>query len=147
MSERSKAKAPSEMLRYLADSLEHVLPEDEYRRLLSHDADIAKTTSRGDFHRCLRCAAWAVELSTRSQRSQLRHVVSELEAVLHEIGNTNWAVEFGVWTPGRIITDVELTWVDDAVKVAQAVASDSGWASVPWERLLEELIAIEPSPA
>jgi hypothetical protein len=39
---------------------------------------------------------------------------------------------------------VELTWVDDAITVAQTVAQKSGWAAVPWERLLEELIATEP---
>ena len=33
----------------------------------------------------------------------------------------------------------------DAVSLAQAAAQKAGWASVPWERLLEELIAIEPS--
>jgi hypothetical protein len=35
-------------------------------------------------------------------------------------------------------------WVDDVIKVMQAAAEKTGWASVPWERLLEELIAIEP---
>jgi hypothetical protein len=40
---------------------------------------------------------------------------------------------------------VELTWVDDAVKVAQAAAETSGWREVPWVTLLEELIAIEPA--
>ena len=61
------------------------------------------------------------------------------------IHDADWAVAFGAATPGRIITDVELAWVDDAVAVAQAAAQKAGWPSVPWERLLEELIAIEPS--
>jgi hypothetical protein len=142
---QTSAKAPSEMLRYIDDALEKVLPEDEYQKLTSHDAEIAKTTSRGDFHRCFRCAEWAVELAGQSAHSHLGHLVTELKAVVHEIHDTDWAVEFGIFTPGRTITDVELTWVDDAVKVAQAAAQKAGWSSVPWERLLEELIAIEPS--
>ena len=61
--------------------------------------------------------------------------------------DTGWAIEFGIWTPGRTVTDVELTWVDDAIKVAQEAAATSGWAAVPWVNLLEELIAIEPTKA
>jgi hypothetical protein len=140
----SPSKAPSEMLRYFDDSLEKVLPEDEYQKLTSHDSEIASTTSRGDFHRCFRCAEWAVELAANPEHSHLHHLVRELRAVVHEIHDTDWALEFGILRPGRTVTDVELTWVDDVVKVAQVAAEKSGWASVPWERLLEELIAIEP---
>jgi hypothetical protein len=133
------------MLRYFDDSLEKVLPDDEYQKLTSHDAEMAKTTSRGDFHRCFRCAEWAVELASQAEHSHVKHMVTELKVVVHEIHDTDWAVEFGIFTPGRTVTDVELRWVDDAIKVAQAAAQKSGWASVPWERLLEELIAIEPT--
>lgn len=133
------------MLRYIDDSLEKVLPDDEYQKLTAHDAEIAKTTSRGDFHRCFRCAEWAVQLAGRSEHSHLDHLVTRLKLVLHEIHDTDWAVEFGIFTPGRTVTDVELTWVDDAIRVAQAAAEKSGWGAVPWERLLEELIAIEPT--
>jgi hypothetical protein len=144
MPKKSQTKAPSEMLRYLDDALEKVLPDDEYQKLTSHDSEIAKTTSRGDFHRCFRCAEWAVELTAQPEHSHLHHVVIELKAIVHEIHDTDFAVEFGIMTPGRTVTDLELTWVDDAIKVAQAAAERSGWASVPWEHLLEELVAIEP---
>jgi len=133
------------MIRYFDDALEKVLPDDEYQKLTSHDAEIATTTSRGDFHRCFRCAEWAVELAGRSEHSHVRHLVATLEVVVHEIHDTDWAIEFGILGPGRTVTDVELTWVDDAIKVAQAAAGKAGWGSVPWERLLVELIAIEPS--
>jgi len=133
------------MLVHMNDELEKVLPEPEYEKLVLHDAQIAKTTSRGDFHRCFRCAEWVVELTSAPEHSHLRHLGRELEAVVHELHDTDWAVEFGAATPGRIITDVELTWVDDAVKAATAAAEVSGWGAVPWEQLLIELIAIEPS--
>jgi len=142
---QTDTKSPSEMLRYIDDSLEKVLPDDEYQKLTAHDAEIANTTSRGDFHRCFRCAEWAVQLATRSEHSHLDQLVTPLKLIVHEIRDTDWAVEFGIFTPGRTVTDVELTWVDDAIKVAQAAAQKSGWGAVPWERLLEELIAIEPT--
>ena len=113
---KNRNEAPSEMLRYLDDSLEKVLPDDEYQKLTSHDAEMAKTTSRGDFHRCFRCAEWAVELAGQPQHSHFQHLVTELKTVVHEIRDTDWAVEFGIFTPGRTITDVELAWVDDAIR-------------------------------
>ena len=144
MPKKSQTKAPSEMLRYLDDALEKVLPDSEYQKLTSHDPEIAKTTSRGDFHRCFRCAEWAVDLTAQPEHSHLHHLVIELRAIVHEIHDTDFAIEFGIMTPGRTITDVELAWVDDAVAVAQSAAQKSGWDSVPWEDLLVELIAMEP---
>ena len=141
----AKDSGPSEMLRYLDDKLEDILPDTEYQKLTSHDAEIAQTTSRGDFHRCFRCAEWALELSGKPEHSHVRHLLRDIEAVVHELHDTGWAVEFGIMTPGRTVTDVELSWVDDALQAAKAVADQSGWDSVPWEQLLEELIAIEPS--
>jgi len=138
--------SPSEMLTYLDDALEKVLPEAEFEKLERHDAEIAVTTSHGDFHRCLRCAEWAVELGSRAEHSHLRHLVRELEGALREFHDADWAFEFGIFTPGRAITDVELAWVDDAVTVASAAAETSGWAAVPWEELLVELIGLEPNP-
>ncbi|HEY5251333.1 MAG TPA: hypothetical protein VIJ09_06720 [Acidimicrobiales bacterium] len=40
---------------------------------------------------------------------------------------------------------MELTWDDDAFKVAQEAAEKCGWGAVARENLLEELIAIEPT--
>jgi hypothetical protein len=71
--------------------------------------------------------------------------VSELKEVTREIRDTDGDVEFGISTPGRTVTDVELTWDDDAFKVAQAAAEKCGWGAVARENLLEELIAIEPT--
>jgi hypothetical protein len=41
--------------------------------------------------------------------------------------------------PGQ---DAEIQWVDDAVTVAKAEAERSGWESVPWEELLNEMLAV-----
>jgi hypothetical protein len=140
-----KAKSPSEILVYLDDKLEGLLPDEEYQKLAAHDGEIAKTTNHGDFHRCFRCAEWAVELTGQPEHSHLRHLVHELGAIVHEIHDTDWAIEFGLLNPGRTVTDVELAWVDDALDVAKKAADASGWSSVPWEHLLVGLIALEPS--
>ncbi len=142
---QSTTSTPSEILRYIDDSLEKILPEDEYRKLTALDTEMAATTSRGDFHRCFRCAEWAVALAGASEHSHLARLVTELKTALHEFHDMDWAIDFGIFRPGRTVTDVELSWVDDALKVAQAVAQESGWDAVPWEELLRQLIAIEPN--
>jgi hypothetical protein len=134
------------MLRYFVDRLVQILPEDQVDRLSGHDPAVMATTSRGDFHRCVRCAAWAVELTEEPGRSHLEHLSRKAKTVLHELRDTGWAVNFGIDTAGRTVTDVELSWVDDALSAAQGVAAHSGWEPVPWERLLVELIAIEAPP-
>jgi hypothetical protein len=136
---------PSEIVRYFVDRLVQILPEDQVGKLTAHDEAVMRTTSRGDFHRCVHCATWAVEVTADPDRSHLEHLSQKAKMVLHELHDTGWAFNFGFDTAGRIVTDVELSWVDDALSTAQGVAEHSGWDAVPWERLLEELIAIEPS--
>lgn len=140
----ARVESPSPMLRYLDDALEDVLPDDEYAKLTAHDAEIANTTSHGDFHRCFRCAEWAVDLAAKPEHSHLGGLVERLRAVVHEMRDTTWAAEFGIRGPGRTVTDVELSWVDEAIAAAKAAAEKSGWGAVPWEQLLVDLIAIEP---
>ena len=132
------------MLEYLDDALQAVLPDDEYAKLTKFDEAIARTTDRGDFHRCLHCARWAVSLADRPGNSRADGFADGLRKVVDELRDTSYAVEFGLFTPGRTVTDVELAWVDRAVKTAEAVAGTAGWDAVPWERLVEELVAMEP---
>ena len=138
---------PSPMLVHLDDALEKVLPETELPRLEAHDPEVAVTTSHHDFHRCFRCAEWAVDLLSPPERSPLRHLVHRLEQVVHEEAHAEWAWKVGTDVPHSThapVLDVELTWVDDAVAAAKAVADTSGWDAVPWEHLLVDLIAMEP---
>jgi hypothetical protein len=139
------------MLVHLDDELEKALPDKEVSKLHAHDAEVAKTTGHHDLHRCLRCAEWAVDLLSPPEHSHLHHLIHRLEQALHEIHDSDWAMEFGVREKLRDRgaqaspkLDVELTWVDDAVAAAKAVADKSGWDAVPWEALLIELIVMEP---
>jgi hypothetical protein len=38
--------------------------------------------------------------------------------------------------------DIELLWVGEAVSVAKSAAEKSGWSSVPWQDLVEEVLKI-----
>jgi hypothetical protein len=143
--QRQSPKTPSPILVHLDDALDAVLPDDEVAKLEAHDAEVGVTTSHHDFERCYRCAEWAVDLVSMPEHSHLEHLVHRLRAVLHEIHDTDWAAKMGVRVTHDPILDVEIEWVDDAVAVANEVAKKSGWSSVPWEQLLEELIAMEPS--
>ena len=145
MQPRHIPKSPSPVLVHLDDSLDAVLPDDELAKLEAHDAEVGKTTSHHDFRRCYRCAEWAVELASESEHSHLEHLVKRLRAVLHEGHDALWAVKMGTRVTHDPILDVEIEWVDDAMAVAKQAAAKSGWPSVPWEPLLEELIAMEPA--
>ena len=37
---------------------------------------------------------------------------------------------------------MEIQWVDDTIAVAEAEAERSGWAAVPWEELLQQMLAV-----
>ncbi len=38
--------------------------------------------------------------------------------------------------------DIELLWVEEATDVAKSAAEKSGWGSVPWEELVQEVLKI-----
>lgn len=137
--------SPSPILAYLDDALERVLPEAEYSRLTGHDQAVAATTSAGDFHRCLHCARWAVTLADRSGHGGAAGIAAGLKKVVEELHDTWSGVRFGsIVRDSPVVTDVEVRWVDQALQTASAVAEDQGWEAVPWEQLVEELVALEP---
>jgi len=45
------------------------MPESEAKGLVAFGPQIAQTTTLGDFHRCSRCAEWAIDLIARSDQS------------------------------------------------------------------------------
>lgn len=60
--------------------------------------------------------------------------------------DTVFGADFGIMQkdgvgPGQ---DVEIQWVDDAFAVAKAEAERAGWAAVPWEDLLKEMLSVAP---
>lgn len=135
---------PSPILVHLDDALRNVLPDAEYAKLTRFDNAVATTTSRGDFHRCLRCAHWAVELSEDPRRGATVHLAESVRQLVRELHEAARGIRFGSIVAGaRPVTDMELNWVDGAVRTAQAVAEQLGWDQVPWEALVAELVDME----
>jgi hypothetical protein len=146
MHAESGATHPSPVIAYLVRQLGLVLPDPDERRLAGHADEVARSTSHGDLHRAWRCAGWAVDVAEHSGHSHLSDLARDLKEV-HRLWRDSWfGAEFGVMVkdgvgPGH---DIEIQWVDDAVRIATSVAQETGWASVPWEDLLSGLLAIKP---
>jgi hypothetical protein len=125
---------PSKVVTYFAAHLQPLLPAAAATTLASYESRIELTTTLGDFHRCVHCAEWANDLKATPGDAHLRHVLRDV---------VSWRNCLGAVRPGKKISDVELGWVDDAVKTAATVASTAGWGAVPWEMLLTDLIALD----
>ena len=94
-------------------------------------------------------ALWAIR--TAGDR-ELSHPEWQRIKETHEVWKNAWfGVEFGrmTKTAGRRqpIEDVEIEWVEDAIRVANLVGSAIGWEHARWDQLLAELIAMEPEVA
>jgi hypothetical protein len=125
---------PSKVLTYLVAQLKTLMPASETATLAPYESRIALTTTLGDFHRCVHCAEWANGLKATPGDAHLRHVLRDV---------VSWKNCIGAVRPGKKVSEVELGWVDDAVKTAWTVASSAGWGAVPWETLLNDLIALD----
>jgi hypothetical protein len=125
---------PSKVLAYFRDHLEVVMPVADAAKLATYDPRISQTTTLGDFHRCVHCASWAHRLSHKSDDTHYRHL-------LQSVGS--WTNCLGAMRPDKRVSQVELAWVDEAVDTARFVGKSSGWTDVPWEELLQDLIALD----
>jgi|HubBroStandDraft_1064217.scaffolds.fasta_scaffold114374_2 hypothetical protein len=125
---------PSMVLTYLKDHLHAVMPVADAAKLASYDDRIAQTTTLGDFHRCVHCASWAHRLGHQAHDLHQRRLLQTV---------ASWTNCLGALRPDKKVSDVELAWVDEAVSTARSVGDSSGWAGVPWEQLLQDLIALD----
>lgn len=136
----------SHVITILAREIRETFPETQSKRLAAHEDAIARTTRHHDGRRAWRCATWAIE--TAGERD-LPHPewrrIKELHAVWRDITwGVGWASETtGVGRPAPL-RDVEVEWVEDAAQVARIVGEAVGWAHVPWEALVVELIEMDP---
>jgi hypothetical protein len=140
----SDATSPSPIVSYYVLELSRVLPDAEKETLAAYGEQVAKTTHHGDFRRAWHAANWAIQLAERPSPSHLAHLVTDLKETYKLWQDTVFGADFGIARkdgvgPGQ---DVEIQWVDDALAVAKAEADRSGWASVPWEELLNEMLSV-----
>jgi hypothetical protein len=139
-----EAKSPSPVLSYYVTQLSRVLPEADKEKLSTYAEQVAESTHHGDFRRAWHAASWAIQLAERPSASHLGHLVIDLKETYKLWQDTVFGADFGIALkdgvgPGQ---DVEIQWVDDAVAVAKAEGERSGWATVPWEELLKEMLSV-----
>ncbi len=144
---------PSFMLSHLLDGLREVLPEADLSDLAAYQERAAQTTSskEAEWKRAFRCAQWSEEIvGLPAHRHLAADAERSLEAVRLVEGTAATALGQLVPSGLHVSNDfaVEITWVYEALRVAERAAATVGWSSVPWRRLLDDLISIgdEGSP-
>jgi hypothetical protein len=147
----------SPIVKGLMNGLREILPGDEQAKLDAYAEQAESVQPRGDFHRALHCLHWAVEVAEQPKHSHLSGVGVRLKETYKawqdivlgsEFGSD---VKLGKGNPSQEIKgeqkigpgeDIELLWVGEAVSVAKDAAEKSGWDSVPWTGLMDEVLKI-----
>jgi hypothetical protein len=147
----------SPIVKGLMNGLREILPGDQQAKLDAYAEQAENVQPRGDFHRALHCLHWAVEVAEQAKHSHLSGVGVRLKETYKawqdivlgsEFGSD---VKLGKGNPSQEIKgeqkigpgeDIELLWVGEAVSVAKDAAEKSGWDSVPWQGLVEEVLKI-----
>ena len=141
------ATSPSAVIQVFVREIGEELPSAQSEKLEAHRSTIAKTTSHHDGRRARRCAEWAIDVAgDRDLRHPRWHEIKEAHAIWRDMfRGAEWAaMTAGVGRPAPL-KDIEIEWVEDAVEVAKLVGEADGWEHAPWESLLVELIAMEPT--
>ena len=141
------SEQPSFMLSHLLDGLSKVLPESERSDLAAYEERVAKTTSSktAEWKRAFRCAKWSEEIiALPAHRHLAADAERSLEAVRLVEGTAATALGQLVPAPWHVSNEfaVEITWVYEALRVAERAAATAGWPSVPWRALLDDMISI-----
>lgn len=143
------------MISHLIDGLQEVLPNSERSKLeeFTKLASDAGSDPASEWQRAFRCARWAEEMvSLPAHRHLTGEAERSMEAVRLVEGTAATTLGQFVPSPWHVSNEfaVEITWVYEALHVAEKVAAAVGWEKVPWDRLLSDLIAIRsgdhPSP-
>jgi hypothetical protein len=133
----------------LTDQLRRAMPASEVEKLLAYDSQIAasKQTKNIELRRALACAHWALRLVGQPEHGHFGHLITEAREIVEEsyqtiraAGTAAASARYALPASARLMA--RAAWVDEAVRVAKAVAQQSGWQEVPWEDLLQELLAI-----
>ena len=133
----------------LVNQLRSAMPAGEAEKLLKYETQIAasRQTKNVELRRALACAHWAVRLVGQEEHGHFAHLITEAREVAEEsyqtlraAGTAAASARYAFPASARLMA--RAAWVDEAARVAKAVAQQSGWQAVPWEDLLQELLAI-----
>ena len=143
------ADQPSFIVTHLIDGLRDALPEAEQARLAPYAARAATAGSdeTAEWHRAYRCARWAADVVATPAHSgltgELRRVLEVVKEVEETVGgqiSNFFEIPYRQALSPRL--EAELTWVYEALHIAEKVAARVGWDQVDWEQLLDDLLAI-----
>jgi hypothetical protein len=147
----------SPIVKALLIDLRAALPEGERQKLDGYRDVADATMPEGDFHRARLCLRWAVRVAEMPEHSHLAHVSTRLKETYKAWQDIVFGTEFGsrvevgLGAEGHDIKgkqrvgpgeDIELLWVGEAVSVAKDAAEKSGWDGVPWEQLVQDVLAV-----
>lgn len=143
----AQRQSPSPIVEVFVRAVRAELPTEQAAKLGAYESRIAATTDAEDARRARHCARWAIDLASGND---LGHPDWRRIQETHELWKDLW---FGVQYAGMgddvgrpaPVRDVEIEWVEDAVRVAQHVGTATGWEHSPWDQLLEDLLAMEPA--
>jgi hypothetical protein len=145
------ADQPSFIITHLIDGLRDVLPEPEQAKLGPYQARAATAGAdeTAEWHRAYRCARWAADVVSTPAHTglagELRRVLEVVKQVEETVGGqiSNF-FELPYRQALSPKMEAELTWIYEAVHVAEKVAGKVGWDAVGWQGLLDEVLAIPP---
>ena len=146
------AEASSFVLDHLLAALGDAMPAGQREKLAPYGARAAHagTDPAAERRRALRCAEWADEIVAIPAHSHLAKLARRAREVVRELGRTASseiadAQLLVYWRDHAAVSPevaAEATWVAEAIHVAKAVADQVGWEEVPWESLIEDLLAV-----
>jgi hypothetical protein len=139
----------------LLNGLREILPKNEQPKLAAYAEQAGNAKPRGDLHRAWHCLHWAIKVTEQPKHSHLTGVAVRLKETYRAWQDVVLGSEFGsdvklgTGNPAQEIKgdqkigpgeDIELLWVGEAIAVAKSAAEKSGWDSVPWQGLVQELL-------
>jgi len=140
------------IISHFLSGLGHAMPAQEQEKLEPFKALAAQAGSdeTAEWHRAFKCAKWAERIVAVPEHNLLVtvaekavEIVKEVEATVGaEIGDLLEVPFAAIGHPVSPRFEAEITWVYEAVHVAERVAADAGWAAVPWQELVTEMLSV-----
>ena len=137
------------VITHVIQGLRDAMPPEERVKLAPYETRAATAGSdpTAEWHRAYRCAQWASEVVATPTHSGLAgglrkavEVVKQVEAAVGGQISNFFEIPYGQALSPKL--EAELTWVYEAVHVAEGVAEKVGWDEVGWSALLDDLLAV-----
>jgi hypothetical protein len=134
-------------------ALHEKVPPSEAPKLVAYQerALVAGSDPTAEWHRAYACARWAEQMVATPAHRHLTGDAAKAIEIVRELGVTFGAevrdleyLPFGKGVSPHF--QIELAWIYEAVHVAARVGEKIGWGAVPWDALVESMLAIPAAP-